>query len=51
MVGLGLGLTERQFQDRVFGVKSADLSTQRFDDCLRVYVHERNTNTYNGWYG
>ena len=29
-------------------MERADLSAQRIDDCLRVYVHEGNTNIYNG---
>lgn len=44
-------LLERHLQDRVLRLERADLNTQRIDDCLRVYVHSGNTNTYNGWYG
>jgi hypothetical protein len=39
---------ERHLQNCVFCLERADLITQCADDCLRIYVHVGNTNTYNG---
>ena len=41
-------LGERHLQNRVLCLQRADLLAQRIDDCLRIYVHVRNTNIYNG---
>ena len=41
-------MLKAHLQNCVFCLERADLSAQGFDNCLRIYVHEGNTNIYNG---
>ena len=40
-------MLKRHLQNCVLCLERAELPAQRIDDCLRVYVHEGNTNIYN----